>query len=619
MHTVTFYSYKGGVGRTLAVANLAKYLAYLKRKVFVLDFDLEAPGIHYKLGEHGRPLNVQRGLVDVLYDFTTTDTLPERLEDYVIDVQVPGLSAGKIHLLGAGNAPSAQYWAKLAKINWHALFYSEQPEGIPLFLELKAFIRETYAPEFLLIDARTGITEMGGVATTVLADQVVCMMLPTREHLEGSREVMHAIRAALRDEGAASVDLMAVISPLPYTSKPEDEEAEVTRVREFLNEPVDAMGSSLAVEKVTVLHRDPALELVEQILVGSEKELDESQLLLDYHRLFVYLIPPSEVGKAIGTEIAEAVAQLIDSPDVAESRIEALARSCHHPEAYRALLRIYRVRNSPLLKKLDAAYGFWKITGDAGHPLLWDSIKDYRGKGVTSPKVNYSWRGRLEAVEAIWRARGREDSRLAIELADSYRRLDLGRRAIDVLLQNASFVGTPSAAAVADLVHLLDLDGQHERASELVAQFKERLASSPAFLEAWAKRALQSEDYEELRTVVDDPQFKLEVVEASSPALAARLSLFKTGDEVAARQYLDRVRLQDKRADELVQLCALARDLDRLEPFKVQLSRASRNAPMIIEGLKEWPPLPSPLIPPPPDDYSQAPDGGWGGDDDIPF
>ena len=48
MRTITFYSYKGGVGRSLLVANTAKYLSILGKSVFALDLDLEAPGLHYK-------------------------------------------------------------------------------------------------------------------------------------------------------------------------------------------------------------------------------------------------------------------------------------------------------------------------------------------------------------------------------------------------------------------------------------------------------------------------------------------------------------------------------------------------------------------------------------------
>src|SRR5262245_23808767 len=46
MSVITFYSYKGGVGRSMALANVAVLLARRARlRVLVVDWDLEAPGI----------------------------------------------------------------------------------------------------------------------------------------------------------------------------------------------------------------------------------------------------------------------------------------------------------------------------------------------------------------------------------------------------------------------------------------------------------------------------------------------------------------------------------------------------------------------------------------------
>ena len=46
MFTVTFYSFKGGVGRTFALMNVAVDLVKQGKNVTVLDFDLEAPGLN---------------------------------------------------------------------------------------------------------------------------------------------------------------------------------------------------------------------------------------------------------------------------------------------------------------------------------------------------------------------------------------------------------------------------------------------------------------------------------------------------------------------------------------------------------------------------------------------
>ena len=43
---ITFYSYKGGTGRTMALANVAWILAANGYRVLAADWDLESPGLH---------------------------------------------------------------------------------------------------------------------------------------------------------------------------------------------------------------------------------------------------------------------------------------------------------------------------------------------------------------------------------------------------------------------------------------------------------------------------------------------------------------------------------------------------------------------------------------------
>src|SRR5947208_1944895 len=49
---VTFYSYKGGVGRTLALANIGVLLAKRGKRVLLMDWDLEAPGLDRYFGSY---------------------------------------------------------------------------------------------------------------------------------------------------------------------------------------------------------------------------------------------------------------------------------------------------------------------------------------------------------------------------------------------------------------------------------------------------------------------------------------------------------------------------------------------------------------------------------------
>ena len=46
---ITFYSYKGGTGRSMALANVSCLLANQissSEKILMIDWDLEAPGLH---------------------------------------------------------------------------------------------------------------------------------------------------------------------------------------------------------------------------------------------------------------------------------------------------------------------------------------------------------------------------------------------------------------------------------------------------------------------------------------------------------------------------------------------------------------------------------------------
>ena len=65
---VTFYSYKGGMGRTTALIFYAYYLALQGKKVFIIDCDLEAPGYlnFFDLSKHS---GLKSGNVNGLVEF----------------------------------------------------------------------------------------------------------------------------------------------------------------------------------------------------------------------------------------------------------------------------------------------------------------------------------------------------------------------------------------------------------------------------------------------------------------------------------------------------------------------------------------------------------------------
>ena len=83
---VTFYSYKGGTGRSMAVANVAWMLALNGLRVLVIDWDLEAPGIHryfHPFLEDKELLTRMKGIVDEVVSRTTGKSIaPDKINNY---------------------------------------------------------------------------------------------------------------------------------------------------------------------------------------------------------------------------------------------------------------------------------------------------------------------------------------------------------------------------------------------------------------------------------------------------------------------------------------------------------------------------------------------------------
>lgn len=192
METVAFYSYKGGVGRSLLLVNTARFLALTGRKVVALDLDFEAPGLHYKLGVEGR---VETGAVRLLQRSLDGD-LPtlDDVRDAAIEVSMPATHGGWLRLVAAGPAPKGEYWVDLGRL--HELLLANQDAGLlEAVLDLQARIEEAWDPDVLLVDARTGVTGLGGIATMALCDRVVLMTTRSRESLDGILAVAESLRA----------------------------------------------------------------------------------------------------------------------------------------------------------------------------------------------------------------------------------------------------------------------------------------------------------------------------------------------------------------------------------------------------------------------------------------
>ncbi len=203
---VTFYSFKGGAGRTLTLANVAWILASNGLRVLAIDWDLEAPGLHryFRPFLDGTDGAATPGLIDLLEEFSVqaaadrsravssafaTDVLP-----YVRPVTWEFPKPGFIDVLPAGRYDPS-YPTRVNTFAWQT-FYRDL--GGAHFLDrLRDDLRTEY--DYILIDSRTGISDVNGICTVQLPDALVACFTLNPTSLAGCAEVAQGVQTQRRE------------------------------------------------------------------------------------------------------------------------------------------------------------------------------------------------------------------------------------------------------------------------------------------------------------------------------------------------------------------------------------------------------------------------------------
>jgi WD40 repeat protein/cellulose biosynthesis protein BcsQ len=226
---ITFYSYKGGTGRSMALANVACLLAQRDggKRVLVIDWDLEAPGLHRyfngRTSVSGGDPEKREGLVDLMWRLSERFRVasdpgapplgPEQTEavldeitlaDYFVDVD-HGKAGPPIHLVKAGRFNSG-YPKKVTTMPWEPLFLRAQG----LFPALaERFARDH---DYVLIDSRTGLTDVSGICTMLMPERLVLVFTPNQQSLSGVLDL--AEKAITYRRGTADLRPL-ILYPLP--------------------------------------------------------------------------------------------------------------------------------------------------------------------------------------------------------------------------------------------------------------------------------------------------------------------------------------------------------------------------------------------------------------------
>ena len=204
---ITFYSYKGGTGRSMGLANLAWILACCGRRVLVIDWDLEAPGLH----RYFRPflidseLSSSEGLMDMVDNYASQAIRPVEpgatpdpkwyleyadFSDYLLSINFDHFGeGGKIDLLPAGRQCDA-YALTVSSFNWQNFY--DRLGGGGFFEAFKANARGRY--DYILIDSRTGVSDTAGICSVQMPDTLVVCFTYNNQSITGAAAVAESAR-----------------------------------------------------------------------------------------------------------------------------------------------------------------------------------------------------------------------------------------------------------------------------------------------------------------------------------------------------------------------------------------------------------------------------------------
>ncbi|MFS0696132.1 FxSxx-COOH system tetratricopeptide repeat protein [Streptomyces nitrosporeus] len=203
---VTFYSYKGGTGRTMALANTAWILAANGKRVLAVDWDLEAPGLHRFFHPFLDPstLGATTGVIDLITEYAWAATNPaQRTEDWHRDyarIQPHAVSlnpealgwefpkGGTLDFVSAGRQ-NRDYSATVSTFDWDNFY--DRLGGGHFFDALRDDMKENY--DYVLIDSRTGLSDIADICTVHLPDVLVDCFTLSDQSIDGAASVARQI------------------------------------------------------------------------------------------------------------------------------------------------------------------------------------------------------------------------------------------------------------------------------------------------------------------------------------------------------------------------------------------------------------------------------------------
>ena len=199
---VTFYSYKGGSGRTMALANVAWILASNGQKVLVVDWDLDSPGLHKFFHPFLDPAMIAAtpGIIDLITDYAWAATRAEdrpadwhreyaQILRHAVSVNWEAFPPGATLDFVSAGRQNRDYSSVVASVDWDNFY--DRLGGGQFFDALRTDMKENY--DYTLIDSRTGLCDIADICTVHFPDTLMDCFTLSDQSIEGAAAVARHI------------------------------------------------------------------------------------------------------------------------------------------------------------------------------------------------------------------------------------------------------------------------------------------------------------------------------------------------------------------------------------------------------------------------------------------
>lgn len=203
---VVFYSFKGGVGRSTALASFAIRRARAGERLVVIDADLDAPGVGGLLTASGGEV-ARWGVVDYLLERPQGSV---DLRDYYHACHRDAVTGPGEILVFPAVQVNLEYLGKLARAD-----LEPPPAGSHPLHQLLQEARTELKPHWILVDARAGLADPAGMLLGGLAHLHVLFGTFSEQSWAGLRLVIERLGAERVRLGQPQADCLLVQAMVP--------------------------------------------------------------------------------------------------------------------------------------------------------------------------------------------------------------------------------------------------------------------------------------------------------------------------------------------------------------------------------------------------------------------